>query len=145
MKKILLIAVLGLMTTMSFGQSNFKLSNGEGYLKSTFTHPATDTITNSTTKNLYVQVDGFQDAITIQPTFVKISGTAAATAKLQGSVDNVAYTDVAGASSYTVTDVATQTTAWVVTNSPYRFYRVNIVPTGTQSVKVTAPVIVRKR
>lgn len=133
------------VTMLATAQTNFKLVNGEGYLKSTFTHPATDTITNAVTKNLYVQVDGFQDVITIQPTFVKISGTAAATAKLQGSVDNVAYNDVAGASSYTVTDVATQTTAWTVTNSPYRYYRVNIVPTGTQSVKVTAPIIVRKR
>ena len=116
----------------------------EGYFKSSPTHAATDTITNAVTKNLLVQIDGYQDVITVQPTFTKISGTAAATVKLQGSIDNTNFVDIADA-SYTVTDVATQTTAFIVSPSSYRYYRLNIVPTGTQSVKVIAPVIVRKK
>lgn len=142
MKRIILITAL-LFSLVVTAQTNFKLVNNEGYLKSTFTHNATDTITNAVTKNQFVQIDGYNEIVTIQPTFVKISGTAAATVKLQGSVDNVGYSDIG--SSYTVTDVATQTTSFIIEPSSYRYYRLNIVPTGTQSVKVTTPVIVRKK
>lgn len=141
MKRLIYLFVL-LFAITATAQTTFKI-NGTGYMRSTVTHAATDTITNAVTKNQFVQIDGYQDIIAVQPTFVKISGTAAATVKLQGSVDGVAYTDIG--SSYTVTDVATQTTAWIITPSNYVHYRLNIVPTGTQSVKVTTPVLARKR
>lgn len=144
MKKLILLALLTVGTCfVASAQTDYKLTNNQGYLKSTFTHNATDTITNAITENQYVQVDGYNEIITIQPTFTKISGTAAATAKMQGSVDFVGWTDIG--SSYTVTDVATQTTAFILTPSNYRYYRLNVVPTGTQSVKLKTPVIVRKK
>lgn len=145
MKKFIFLALAVIFSMISgFGQTTFKLSNGEGFMKSTVNHATTDTITNAVTKNQFVQIDGFNDVASIQPTFTKISGTAAATVKLQESVDGVSYNDVSGA-TYTVTDVATQSTVFKVTNPACKFYRLNIVPTGTQSVKVKTPVIVRKR
>lgn len=142
MKKEIIVGILFLMLSFT-GFSQVITASALGNLKSTPTHAATDTITNATTKNQIGIVNGYNEIITIQPTFVKISGTAAATAKLQGSVDGVAYSDIG--SSYTVTDVATQTHFWIVTPSSYQYYRLNIVPTGTQSVKVTTPVLVRRK
>lgn len=128
--------------TITQAQS-FKISNNAGNFKSTAYHPVTDTITNAVTKYQYAVIDGYNDIIVVQPTFTKVSGTAAATVKLQGSVDGVGYNDIG--SSYTVTNVTTQTASFVVTPSNYKYYRLEIVPTGTQSVKVTTPVLVKLR
>lgn len=140
MKKLLLALALSLSFT---GFSQDITSAAVGNLKSTPTHAVTDTITDATTKNQIGRIAGYNEIVTVQPTFTKISGTAAATAKLQGSVDGVAYSDIG--SAYTVTDVAVQTHFWIVTPSNYQYYRLNIVPTGTQSVKVVTPVLVRKK
>lgn len=142
MKKEIVIGLLALFFS-TVGFSQVITSSAVGNLKSTPTHAVTDTITNAVTKYQIGVINGYNEIITVQPTFTKISGTAAATAKLQGSVDGVAYSDIG--SSYTVTDVATQTHFWIVTPSSYQYYRLNIVPTGTQSVKVVTPVLVRKK
>lgn len=140
MKKLLLALALSLSFT---GFAQDITSAAVGNLKSTPTHAVTDTITDATTKNQIGRIAGYNEIVTVQPTFTKISGTAAATVKLQGSVDGVAYSDIGN--SYTVTDVATQTASFIVTPSNYQYYRLNIVPTGTQSVKVVTPVLVRKK
>ena len=113
-----------------------------GYLKSTPTHATTDTITNAVTKYQYGIVNGANIHATFQAKFTKISGTAAATVKLQGSVLGIDWEDLG--SSYTVTDVATQAKAFTVVPSTYQYYRLSIVPTGTQSVKVETAVLVRQ-
>lgn len=144
MKNLFSIFVLLMVVTISPAQT-FRITNGVGNFKSNVNHHVTDTITNAVTKFQYAIVDGFQDVITVQPTITKVSGTAAATVKLQGSVNGVSYNDVGSPASYTVTDVTTQSIAFTVTNSPYKHYRLSIVPTGTQSLRVTTPVIVRLR
>jgi hypothetical protein len=141
MKKIILFFAL-MVSMVGMAQTQNVISTS-GNLKSTDVHAATDTITNAVTKYQYAAVKGYNEIIAVQPTFTKISGTAAATVKMQGSVDGVQYTDIG--TSYTVTDVATQTTAFIITPSSYQYYRLSIVPTGTQSVKVTTPVLVRKK
>ncbi|MGV3695517.1 hypothetical protein [Flavobacterium sp.] len=141
MKKAILLLLL-VATTFTNAQS-FRILNGTGNFKSTVNHAVTDTITNAVTKYQYAIIDGYNDIVVVQPTFTKVSGTAAATVKLQGSVNGTSYNDIG--SSYTVTDVATQSTSFIVTPSNYKYYRLSIVPTGTQSVKVVTPVIVRTR
>jgi hypothetical protein len=141
MKKLLFMFVM-LVGLTTFGQTQIT-SAALGNLKSTPTHAVTDTITNAVTKYQLGIVKGYNEIITVQPTFTKISGTAAATVKIQGSVDGVSYNDIG--SSYTVTDVAAQSTAFIITPSSYQYYRLSIVPTGTQSVKVVTPVLVRKK
>lgn len=143
MKKLFLIAfmVFGLSV---FGQAPTGpkiTSSAVGYLKSTPTHATTDTITNAVTKYQYGIVNGSNVHCTVQATFTKISGTASATVKLQGSVLGINWNDIG--SSYTVTDVASQTAVFTVVPSTYQYYRLSIVPTGTQSVKVESPVLVR--
>jgi len=144
MKNIFSLLILLMVVTIAPAQT-FRITNGVGNFKSAVEHAVTDTITNATTKYQYAIIDGYQDTIVVQPTFTKISGTGAATVKLQGSVNGVSYNDVGSPSSYTVTDTATQSTAIIVTGSPYKYYRLSIVPTGTQSVKVVTPVLVRLR
>lgn len=131
------------MVFLAINAQSFKILNGAGNFKSTVSHPVTDTITNTTTKYQYAIIEGYNDIVTVQPTFTKLSGTAAATVKLQGSVDGTSYNDIG--SSYTVTNVTSQATSFIVNPSSYRYYRLEIVPTGTQSVKVTTPVLVRLR
>ena len=141
MKKIILVLVL-MVSMVSMAQTQIT-SLAVGNLKSTAVHAVTDTITNATTKYQLGIVRGYNEIVTIQPTFTKISGTAAATVKAQGSVDGVSYSDIGNA--YTVTDTTTQTASFIVTPSSYQYYRLSIVPTGTQSVKVVTPVLVRKK
>lgn len=144
MKKVFLLICM-VFTGLCFAQAPTgpKITYAAvGNLKSTPTHAATDTITNAVTKYQYGIINGANVHATFQPTFVKISGTAAATVKLQGSIDGLSWSDEG--SSYTVTDVASQTASFVVTPSKWAYYRLSIVPTGTQSVKVTTPVLVRQ-
>jgi len=141
MKKML-IALAFMLSFVCFSQTAIT-SAAVGNLKSAPTHAVTNTITNAVTKYQLGIVNGYNEIITVQPTFTKISGTAAATVKMQGSVDGTSYNDIG--SSYTVTDVASQSTSFIITPSSYQYYRLSIVPTGTQSVKVTTPVLVRKK
>ncbi|WP_445454088.1 hypothetical protein [Flavobacterium sp. 25HG05S-40] len=143
MKKFLILICLFTLTVTQ--AQTFRITNGLGNFKSTINHAVTDTITDAVTKYQYGTIDGFQDVIVVQPTFTKISGTAAATVKLQGSIDGTNYVDVGSPSSYTVTNVATQSVAFTVTPSAMKFYRLSIVPSGTQSVKVVTPVLYRLR
>jgi len=145
MKKSFIIAMLMSVFTLVTAQAQtFKLLNGEGYLKSTVNHATTDTITNTTPEYQYVNIDGYHDVITIQPTITKISGTVGGTLKLQGSVDNVGYTDIAS-QTYTATDTATQTATFTCNPSIFRWYRISYVGSGTQSAKIKTPVIARKK
>lgn len=118
---------------------------GKGNFKSTPTHAVTDTITNAVTEIQYGIIRETNQHVTVQSTYTKISGTAAATATLEGSINGVQYNTVPGSSAYTVTDTATQSNVWVVEPSPFQYYRVKIVPTGTQSVKVVTDVLVRRQ
>jgi hypothetical protein len=67
----------------------------------------------------------------------KISGTVAGTVTLQGSLDGINYSTVNSnyvtASSYSPTNVATSTFRFIVTGSPYRFYRLSYTGAGTMS------------
>lgn len=118
---------------------------GIGNFKSTPTHAVTDTITNAVTKYQYGIINDRNQHVTVQSTYTKLSGTAAATATLEGSINGVQYNTVPDTSSYTVTDTTTQSNVWVVAPSPFKFYRVKVVPTGTQSVKIVSDVLVRRQ
>jgi len=144
MKKAILLTVLSLCF-LTVPAQTLQLKNGKGNFKSAADHAVTDTITNAVTKYQYGIIDDYQDTVAVQPTFTKVSGTAAATVKLQASVDGVSYNDVGSPESYTVTDTTTQSVLFTMNPSYYRFYRLSIVPTGTQSVKVVTPVIYRAK
>lgn len=144
MKKIFFMLALMLTFSISAQVTGPKLTfKAVGNLLSTPTHAATDTITNSTVKYQYAIVNGSNVHFTVQSKLDKISGTVAGTVKVQGSVDGLSYTDIAGQTPFTLTDVASQVCSFVMLHSPYQFYRVVVTPTGTQSTKIASLGLVR--
>ena len=96
-----------------------------------------DTTTNTATSYVGLGVQNWYNTITIQSVVTKISGTVAGTVTLQGSIDGTNYVTVnssyADVTSYSPTDVATSSKLFVVTGSPYRYYRLSYTGTGTMS------------
>lgn len=145
MKKIFLMLAIMLTIGISAQVTGPKLTYAAvGNLLSTPTHPATDTITNAVSKSQFAIVNGSNVHFTIQSTLTKISGTVAGTVKPQGSVDGITYFDIPNQTALTLTDVASQGTIWVISNSPYQYYKVLVTPSGTQSTKISSLGLVRK-
>lgn len=138
---LLVMATIGLSAQVTGPKLTYA---SVGNLLSIPTHPATDTITNTTPKYQYAIVNGSNVHFTIQSTLDKISGTVAGTVKPQGSVDGVLYVDIAGQTAFTLTDVAQQTCAFTITPSTYQFYRIVVTPSGTQSTKIASKGLVRR-
>lgn len=136
MKKIFL-ALMMLIAIGANAQSKVVM------LKSTTTSKTLDTVTNSGTRIQRLQIPAYNDVITVQPTFTKISGTLGGTVTLMGSVDNVGYSAIG--SAYTVTDTATQTASFSVNPSTYQYYQVRWVGTGTMAGYFSTPVLVRAK
>lgn len=107
-------------------------------LKSTYSKTS-DTITNSATNYLSIQVVKGYNTVTIQPIVTKISGTVAGTVTLQGSNDGTNYVTVStsyllGASAtLTALNQTTTTKLFVITGSPYEYYRLSYTGTGTMA------------
>jgi hypothetical protein len=102
-----------------------------------------DTITDAGTTSVVLPAFTGDDMVTIQAVYTQLTGTAAGTATLEGSVDGtnyVALTDYAGFikgypnDSLTITNGAT--TSWVVQGNGFYKYRVKNVGSGTQSTEV---------
>jgi hypothetical protein len=120
MKKIFLLLLASSLLMASHSAhaqaGKFSLTNPNGF--------ALDTLTNTTPKAAFLQVNGYMKTVAVQVTVTKISGVVAGTAVLQGSLDGVSYSNVAGASSFTLTDVASQTASWQLVDPGYLYYRV---------------------
>lgn len=89
-----------------------------------------DTMTNAVTQTLSTDLS-LLNLAGIQATVIKVSGTVAGTAILQGTIDGVAWHVI---DTLTLGNVATNTKVWPIspgTNS-YRQYRVVFATTGTQ-------------
>jgi hypothetical protein len=96
-----------------------------------------DTATNAGTTYLQVQLREYYKQVSIQAVVGRISGTAAGTVTLQGSVDGVNYVTVASAYTnevtYSVTNVALQANLFLITDSPYLYYRLSYTGSGTMA------------
>lgn len=136
----MLFSAMLFMSVASFAQTNSVVD-----MKS---NPAsgqsiTDTVTNTATVYLTSpKVAGSPKSVTVGFKAVKISGTAAGTVTLQGSNDNVDFYS-ASATTFTITDVATQVTSWAITGAPYLYYRVSCTGSGTSSYTLKSNVLIR--
>lgn len=137
MKKlgILLMTAMLFVSVASFAQT----TNAVVDLKSAPASGAhiTDTVTNTATAFLTARIPGSPAVGNIGFRAVKISGTAAGTASLQGSNDGVDFY-AASATTYTVTDVASQTFSWALSGFNYLYYRVTVTGSGTSSYTIKA-------
>lgn len=101
-----------------------------------------DTVVNTATKYLNSPVlSGYKKVVTVQFIGVKISGTVAGTAQLQASLDGTYFYNVG--SAFTLTDVASQTTSFKVTDFGDLYLRVAVTGSGTMSNKIYAKFLSR--
>lgn len=109
----------------------------------------TYTVVNSGTINLGLKLNGYYKNVSIQYVATKVSGTVGGTATLKGSIDGTNYVSIPvdaildTTNAYTNTDVTTNTRVWVVKESPYLYYRIACVGTGTMNAIVSAVVMPR--
>lgn len=108
-----------------------------------------DTTTNTAESYVTLPIQNWYNTISIQSVVTKISGTVAGTVTLQGSLDGTNYVTVdsnyATVVSYSPTNVATSTKLFVVTGSPYRYYRLSYTGAGTMSASHRGYVLPNKK
>lgn len=116
MKKLILIAVTALF---ALGLNAQVLMTGS---------PAT--ITNTTPASVTKEVTGVSSSVSVQFVVTKVSGTIAGKAYVQVSLDGTNYVSI---DSMTLTDVATNSQTTEIADNPYRFYKVQVVGSGTMA------------
>ena len=112
-----------------------------------------DTVVNAGTKACSLKVANPYHQVSIHALMTKISGTVAGTLTLQGTVDGVTwvtvdsalYAGTATASTFTATNVASQSKIWIVNNSPYLWFKLTWTGTGTMSATLKGYVLPRKQ
>lgn len=108
---------------------------------------AGDTITNTGSGYVQLQVKGSYSSVSIQAVSTKISGTAAGTITLQGSNDGTNFVTIStgylrdmtvsspyaisGTATLTVLNQTTTTKVFTVIRSPYAYYRISHTGSGT--------------
>lgn len=137
MKKLLFVFLV-LISISSFAQST---------LKSQY-NLTEDTVVNTATKFLTLGgatvASAGEKSSTVQVVFdaVEISGTTGGTATPQASIDGVNWYNVGTA--YTLTDVASQVSAWTLTGFPHKYLRIAVAGAGTMSDKIHAKVLIKQ-
>ena len=116
MKKIFLIAILSLCT---IGLNAQALMTGS---------PAT--VTNTTPVSVTKEVTGVAKNVSVQLVVSKTSGTIAGKAYVQVSLNGTDYVSI---DSMTLTDITTNTQVTELPDNPYRFYRIQVVGSGTMA------------
>lgn len=101
---------------------------------------ADDTVANSATGYITYPLTDYYEQVAIQAVATKLSGTAGGTVTVQGSINGTNYVTVKAAyitsSTLTVLNQTTTSKIFVVTGSPYKYYRLSYTGTGTMSVKI---------
>lgn len=131
MKKILfLLLVVGIGLSASAQQAT------------TIALAAGDTVTNTGTANKVIKITGGYQGIAVTAIATEISGVSGGTIKIQGSPDGTNYDDIG--SSYTVTDVASQSKTFYVTGPLPVYLKVLQTGAGTMSSVLTVKYVLRK-
>lgn len=141
MKKIFSILAIGLLFVCSSeAQTVTSLKNAD-YQTLTI-----DTVTNTGTGSLIINLTQAYKNVTIQPKVTKISGTITSNSapKLQGSIDGTNYFNIVGDTMNVTNTSSLQTTAWVKSNQGFKYYKVTYTGVGTMSAKLEALILVVK-
>ena len=106
---------------------------------------STDTLTNSDNASIVFTVpDGFD--VAFQAVVTKLSGTAAGTVLLKGTIDGTNYVDV-NTDTLTLTNVTTNSKLWAISNTsaPYIKYKLYFASTGTVSAVPKGYMVLRRK
>jgi hypothetical protein len=131
MKKIITLALFGAITI-----TGYSVKAQSAFL------PAKDTITNAETVDLSLRISGDYNVLTLWLDVIKLTGTTAGTAFVQGSLTGVNYVTIPGTDTLTLAN-ASVSKAWVLKRSDFLFYRIRTVGTGTQSTSVAGLALFR--
>lgn len=134
MKKLLSIFALCLCVTLA---AHAQYPQQSGNLLSRY-GKTLDTVTNTGVKNLTSgRITGAGQNVTVGIATTNLTGTQAGVARLFGSLDNIHFTRVRapllhgqGVDSLKI-DVNTLNYHWVVDNSPFTYYQLQITGVGT--------------
>ncbi len=140
MKNILIILFVGLVA--------FSAKAQEDLLNPLSPYATSDTVTNSGTAYLTTGLISRAAATTttIRVIATEISGTTGGTISLLGSLDGTTFkalttpNTVTALATHTATDVASNQYDWIISGSPFLYYRVSWTGTGTMSARFTAKI-----
>lgn len=127
MKKIIIF--------LSFAFAMTTVVNAQSQSATTMNQTATNTTgtySNSGADTTYIKAIGNYASVAIQGVVTKVSGTAAGTGWLYGSLDGVNYEKIAS-DSLKVTNTSKSTHIWVMKPSSYLYYKTIVTGTGTMS------------
>lgn len=132
MKRLILLLALMVATVAVHAQTTLSIVQAM-YSDAASGTKLLDTVTDAGTATLSSKiVKGTPVSTTVGIQFTKLTGTLGGTATLKGSFDGVIWY-TASSTTYTVTNVATQTNSWQITGSPYLYFQVSWTGTGTMS------------
>ncbi len=121
--------------------------HGTVTMLSNYSH-VSDTITNSGSGYLEKRVSGAYTNLSIQSVVTKLSGTAGGTVTVQGSNDGTNYVTVniryISAQTQSIANVTTNTKIFVITGSPYSYYRLSYTGTGTMACTIKGYLLANK-
>lgn len=141
MKKLLMLFFLCLSVVFA---AQAQTISGTTILKSTALHAETDTITDATVETQYGNVGFNKNVVSVQSTITKISGTVAGVMTLEGSLNGTSYQRINTTDSLLLTNVASQSKIFTVSPNLYKYIRVKVTPTGTQSAKLNSVALWRR-
>lgn len=108
-----------------------------------------DTATNTGTTYVQAQVKNWYESVSIQAVVTKLSGTAAGTVTVQGSNDGTNYVTVNSSyitsSTLSVSNVTTNTKVFILTGSPYNYYRLSYTGSGTMACTLKGYILPSKK
>ncbi len=105
-------------------------------------------VNNTSTKYVTLQLQSWYTSTNIQVVVTKLSGTAGGTVTIQGSNDGTNYvtvdTNYSTAQTLSVANQTTNTKFFILTGSPYSYYRASYTGTGTMSCRIRAYLLPNK-
>jgi hypothetical protein len=133
MKKFLFLLIFSILSfaMVSNAQTGSKMSVVSG-----------DTLTNADTTSKVLPITGGWSSLAIQPVVKRLSGTAAGSVVLYGSIDGVNY--VATGDTLALTNQVTNTTLWKIGVPAYSFYKIVAISSGTVSEVLNVFYLVRR-
>ena len=140
MKKIIsLLFLVAFVASAAFGQT-FVPGTGSATQAVVI---AGDTITNTGTAYKIIKVTGGYQDLAIQPVLTKVSGTAAGTVTIYGSLDGINYVTLGD--TLGERDATTVTKLFKYTDPAYTYYKISYTGTGTMVVKWKVWAVLRKQ
>lgn len=136
MKKFIFICLFGLIAMFSQAQIPGVVT---AFVNDTTTNTETEYMVIASPKALTVNY-----VIGIQVKPVNVSGTATVTAAIQTSNDNTNWYEY-GTSTTVNTAGAASAYSWLITDSPFKYYRVKLVSSGTGVTNFTGNMLIKKK